>query len=151
MRMQQSWLRDDLANNSPVGFAQNVQGCHGLVPWSLTISATRSLKNSRLDATGLSRGGLTFAAMTKANQLLDATGLPRGGLTFAAMTQRKSVFGCHGLAPWRSHVRGYDQSKSVFGCHGLVPWRSHVRGYDPTQISFWMPRACPVEVSRSGL
>jgi hypothetical protein len=35
-------------------------GCHGLVPWRFTISATRRLQKSRLDATALCRGGSRY-------------------------------------------------------------------------------------------
>src|SRR5689334_3552815 len=38
--------------------SQTTPGCHGLVPWSITLVATPPISNNRLDATGLSRGVL---------------------------------------------------------------------------------------------
>src|SRR4030095_8085322 len=57
----------------------------------------------------------------------DATGLPRGVLTLAATKNARVLSRRHGLGPWSTHARCYQE--------GAFPLK--------------MPRACPVESSRS--
>src|SRR5690348_10582173 len=56
-------------------------GCHGLVPWSITLVATPTISNNRLDATVLGRAGSRPSRHST------------DGL--------KQPTGCHGLGPWR--------------------------------------------------
>ena len=106
---------------------QPPSGCHGLVPWSFTLAANtnENLKKQQLhlDATGLSRGAFTLAAITnettsiwmpracpvelhaccyyKRNNLhLDATGLSRGASRLLLIQTKQPPSGCHGLVPW---------------------------------------------------
>src|SRR5690348_11324857 len=59
----------------------------------------------------------------------DATGLSRGVVTLASLQRSK---------------------EKTNGCHGLVPWSCHARLATKIQgENKRMPRACPVELSRS--
>src|SRR5689334_8986115 len=77
-------------------------GCHGLVPWSITLVATPTVSSNRLDATGLGRGG-SRSSLHRRSQTTDW--MPRA-------------------CPVEVHARRYtDGLKQPTGCHGLGPWR----------------------------
>jgi hypothetical protein len=95
--------------------------------WLTTVRT--ALHKTSKDATGLSRGGLTFAAMTKANQFLDATGLPRG-------VSRSLLFSCEREPPRHRAVASKREFLServaeIVRLHGTSPW--HLRLFVQSQ------------------
>src|SRR4030095_3762695 len=102
-------------------------GCHGLAPCSRHARCSQEgafpLKMPRACPVESSRSLLPRRRVSSQ----DATGLPRGVLTLAATKKARFLSRCHGLAPWSPHARCYQE--------GAFPLK--------------MPRACPVESSRS--
>src|SRR6266446_401542 len=101
----------------------SVCGCHGLVPWSLTLAATKKgqqrLRMPRpcaveTHARGYKESSAAFA---------DATALCRGA----------------------SRSRLQRKVSSVCGCHGLVPWKLTLAVTKKGQQRLRMPRPCAVE------
>src|SRR5215467_7214927 len=97
--------------------------CHGLAPWSFTVSATHQTEKlfQMPRACPVEFHGFRYTPNGKT--LPDATGLPRGVSRFPLHTKRKNSSRCHGLAPWSFTVSATHQTEKLFQ----------------------MPRACPVE------
>jgi len=79
----------------------SVCGCHGPVPWRLTLAATKKgqqrLRMPRPCAVEThARGNKERSAA-----FADATALCRGESRSRLQRKVSSVCGCHGLAPWR--------------------------------------------------
>src|SRR6266849_618334 len=121
--------------------------CHGLVPWRLTLTATKDNSEGFSDATALCRGD-SRSPLQKTIQKGFQMPRPCAVETHAHRYKRqfRRVFRCHGLVPWRLTLtatkdnsegfsdatalcRGDSRSplqktaRRVFRCHGLVPWR----------------------------
>src|SRR5690242_589834 len=121
-------------------------GCHGLVPWSITLVAIPPISNNRLDATGLSRGVLRSSLYRRSqttpgchglvpwsitlvatppisNNRLDATGLSRGVLPPSLPRRSQTTAWMPRACPVEYYARRYTADlKQPPGCHGLVPW-----------------------------
>src|SRR4030095_8433602 len=127
--------------------ARCLSRCHGLAPWSPHARCYQEgafpLKMPRARPVESSRSLLPRRRVSSQ----DATGLPRGVLTLAATKKARFLSRCHGLAPWSPHAT--KKARCLSRCHGLAPWSPHARCYQEGAFPLKMPRACPVESSRS--
>src|SRR5690242_21934224 len=86
-------------------------GCHGLVPWSITLVAIPPISNNRLDATGLSRGVLRSSLYRRSQT---TAWMPRAcPVEYYARrytADLKQPPGCHGL---RSEERRVGERSSI--------------------------------------
>src|SRR6266849_6872602 len=98
--------------------------CHGLVPWRLTLTATKDNSEGFSDATALCRGD-SRSPLQKTIQ--KGFQMPRPCAV-------------------ETHAHRYKrQFRRVFRCHGLVPWSLTLTATKDSQKSFQMPRPCAGE------
>jgi hypothetical protein len=115
--------------------------CHGLVPWSLTLVATKRLSRLRQeDAPGLSRG----VSRRRLQQSSLAATQPND-------ETHDSARRCHGLVPWSLPLAATKKLNRIQRMPRACPVEPHAGGYKQTHDSRKkMPRPCAVESHAGG-
>src|SRR5713101_5537833 len=120
--------------------------CHGLAPWSLTLTAPKDNSEGFSDATALCRGDSRSPLQKtiqkgfqmprpcaveshahrykrQSEEFSDATALRRGDSRSPLQKTARRLFGCHGLVPWsltlaatKDNSEGFSDGSAV--CRG---------------------------------
>jgi hypothetical protein len=122
-------------------------------PAEFHVRCYKRIKNPQSRCHGLAPRSFTFAAT---NESKPAVQMPRACPVEFHVRCYKRIKNpqsrCHGLAPWSFHVIRYTPTQKFrFGCHGLAPWSFTIAATNDQKPAVQMPRACPVEFSRSPL
>src|SRR6266849_2580513 len=121
--------------------------CHGLVPWRLTLTATKDNSEGFSDATALCRGD-SRSPLQKTIQKGFQMPRPCAVETHAHRYKRqfRRVFRCHGLVPWRltltatkDKLEGFSDATALCRGDSRSPLQKTI------QKGFQMPRPCAVE------
>jgi len=87
--------------------------CHGLVPWSITLQATRKARQNSPDATGSSRGVSRCELLKRSTpRKPDATGSPRGVSRCELLNEPNLKQRCHVASSWHQIETGISTNFS---------------------------------------
>src|SRR6266851_3348862 len=97
--------------------------CHGLVPWSLTLTATKDSQKSFQMPRPCAVETHARRYKRQLEGFSDATALCRGDSRSPLQKTIQKGFQMPRPCAVESHARRYKrQFRRVFRCHGLVPW-----------------------------